>query len=124
MALCVSKIDLLTTQPYASSGGAGPVDAFYKALRDVDPTGSEFSLRAIRARSQLVTDLRDTIWPGWQIERQIHDLFGGRYMFFPLTPVGLTEIGETDLTLRTIDPFAILEPLAWLLHMNGYPVLK
>ena len=36
----------------------------------------------------LVARLRDTIWPGWQIERTIHDLFGGRYLFFPVTPVG------------------------------------
>ncbi len=67
--------------------------------------------------------MRDTIWPGWQIERTIHDLFGGRYLFFPLTPVGLDGQGESDLTQRTICPFGLIEPLLWLLEMNGYPVL-
>ncbi len=124
VALCVPKIDLLTTQSYADSNGEGPIAAFYSALREIDPTGTDFSLRTIEARSRLVQDLRDTIWPGWQIERQIHDLFGGRFMFFPLTPVGMSELGEPDLQLRTIAPYAILEPLAWLLHMNGYPILK
>ena len=54
---------------------------------------------------------------------RFHDLFGGRYMFFPLTPVGLDGRGETDLSLRTISPFGLLEPLVWLLEMNGYPIL-
>jgi hypothetical protein len=67
--------------------------------------------------------LRDTIWPGWEIERQIDDLFGGRYMFFPFTPVGLDGLGE-DLANRVISPVGILHPLLWLLHMNGYPVLQ
>ena len=63
------------------------------------------------------------LWPGWQIERQIDDLFGGRYAFFPLTPVGLDGRGEADLSLRTISPFGLLEPLLWLLQMTGHPVL-
>jgi hypothetical protein len=32
-------------------------------------------------------------------------------------------LGEKDLNKRTINPYGILEPLLWLLHMNGYPVL-
>ncbi len=78
----------------------------------------------IEARSRLLGELRDTIWPGWEIQRQIDDLFGGRYLFFPLTPVGLDGAGEADLSLRTISPFGLLEPLLWLLEMNGYPVLR
>ena len=45
-------------------------------------------------------------------------------MFFPLSPVGMSELGETELTKRTIEPYAVLEPLMWLLQMNGYPVLN
>ena len=47
-----------------------------------------------------------------------------RHLFFPLTPVGLDGRGETDLSLRTISPFGMLEPLVWLLEMNGYSILK
>jgi hypothetical protein len=77
------------------------------------------SVETIEARSKLMSRLRDTVWPGWQID----DLFGGRFVFFPLTPVGLDGLGERDLTRRTIAPVGLLEPLLWLLHMNGYPVL-
>jgi hypothetical protein len=68
--------------------------------------------------------LRNEIWPNWEIERQIDDLFGGRYMFFPLSPVGMNEPGVEDLRQRTISPVGILHPMMWLLHMNGFPVLK
>ncbi len=120
VALCVSKIDLLVTQPYA--GGA--VDQFYERLSAIDPTGNHRSLAVLRARSELTRELRDVIWGNWNIEHLIQDLFGDRYMFFPLTPVGLNELGEEDLQERIIIPYGILEPLMWLLHMNGYPVLS
>lgn len=124
VALCISKIDVLAGQSYASPDGGDAIAKFYDDLARIDPTGESTNLKVIEARSRLTAQLRDTIWPGWQIERQIHDLFGGRYQFFPLTPVGLDGRGETDLSLRTISPFGLLEPLTWLLQMNGYPVLE
>jgi hypothetical protein len=123
VALCVSKVDLLVNESYADRSGQGAVGQFYEQLREIDPTGHGLTLDIIEARSKLIQQLRDTIWPGWQIEKQIADLFGGRCMFFPLTPVGLTELGERNLRDRQIEPYGILEPLMWLLHMNGYPVL-
>jgi len=123
VALCVPKIDLLAGQAYALPDGGDAIARFYDDLSQIDPTGEAMTTSVIEARSRLTARLRDTIWPGWQIERQIHDLFGGRYMFFPLTPVGLDGRGETDLSLRTISPFGLLEPLVWLLEMNGYPIL-
>ena len=81
-------------------------------------------MAGIEARSQLVSRLRDTVWPGWPIERTLRSLFGGRCMFFPLTPVGLNGIGIEDLRERVISPLGLLEPLLWLLHMNGYPVFR
>lgn len=124
VALCVSKIDLLINQDYSDPGGTGPIGRFYKELEEIDPTGSEMSLEIVERRSDAIRRLRDTIWPGWQIEKQVSELFGGRCLFFPLTPVGLTELGVEDLGQRTIQPYGILNPLMWLLHMNGYNVLK
>jgi len=124
LALCVSKIDLLARQSYALPDGGDAVARFYDDLAEIDPTGETMTLDVIEARSQLMARLRETIWPGWQIERSVDDLFGGRALFFPLTPVGLDGRGEKDLSLRTIAPFGLLEPLLWLLHMNGYPVLE
>ena len=124
VALCVSKIDLLAGKSFSLPGGGDAIAWFYKELSRIDPTGEAMTWDVIEARSRLLGELRDTIWPGWEIERQIDDLFGGRYLFFPLTPVGLDGAGETDLSLRTISPFGLLEPLLWLLEMNGYPVLR
>jgi hypothetical protein len=118
VALCVPKIDLMPDEDYARGGNI--VDKFYDDLRDI---GWGMDEGSIKKRSELMRRLRDDIWPGWEIERQIDDLFGGRYMFFPLSPVGLNEPGERDLAKRTIAPVGILHPLMWLLHMNGYPVL-
>jgi len=124
IALCISKIDLLPNGSYASADGDDAVDWFYKRLGKIDPSGDSMELSVLEARSGLTAELRDMIWPNWDIEGEMEKLFGGRYLFFPLTPVGLTELGETDLAKRTIDPFGILQPLMWLLHMNGYPILK
>jgi hypothetical protein len=123
VALIVSKIDLMVTESYADSDGNGDgvVGKFYRELGAV---GWDLNLRSIEARSRLVAQLRDTIWPGWDIERSIDDLFGGRHLFFPLSPVGLNEPGERDLSRRTIAPVGLFQPLLWLLHMNGYQVLN
>jgi hypothetical protein len=92
-------------------------------LSRIDQSAATLSLDLIRRRSDQVAQLRDVIWPNWEIERQVRGLFGDRFMFFPMSPVGLNELGEEDLNKRTINPYGILEPLMWLLHMNGYPVL-
>jgi hypothetical protein len=118
IAICVPKIDLMINERYA--GGGSVVEQFYA---DLGAIGWGMDEASIRLRSDLMRNLRDTIWPNWEIERAVDDLFGGRYMFFPLTPVGLDEPGQKDLKRRTIAPVGILHPLMWLLHMNGYPVL-
>ena len=120
VALCVSKLDLMVDESYADPNGGGVVDHFYRGLGEI---GWNMDLKSIEARSRCMAQLRDTVWPGWQIERQIDDLFGGRFMFCPLTPVGLDGIGQRDLSRRTIAPVGLLDPLLWLLHMNGYQVL-
>ena len=120
VALCVSKIDLLVNQPYADEDGKGAIGRFYDDLAEID--WQEVSLAKIQARSRVVAELRETIWPGWHIDRQVDELFGGRHMFFPMTPVGLDRPGETNLASRIIAPVGTLEPLLWLLHMNGYRV--
>ena len=61
----------------------------------------------MEARSKLVSDLRELIWPGWDIEQSINDLFGCRYLFFPLSPVGLNEPGERDVGQKSALPLSI-----------------
>jgi hypothetical protein len=112
---------LLTGQPYADPSGGDAVDLFYREIGEI---GWGMDQKSMHARSTLMRNLRDTIWPGWEIEKTIDDIFGGRYMFFPFTPVGLDGMGEDwAVGNRVISPVGILHPLMWLLHMNGYPVL-
>ena len=121
VALCVPKIDLLPEQPYADTAGGDPVDLFFQEIAEI---GWEMDSKSIRARSDLMRNLRDVIWPGWEIEKTIDEVFGGRYMFFPFTPVGLDGMGEEwTAGKRPISPVGIDHPLMWLLHMNGYRVL-
>lgn len=124
VALVLSKIDLLVNQPYARAGKQNLAMNFLTDLCKIDPTGRVISADVLRQRSELTSRLLKTVWTGWEIEKQIAELSGGRVMFFPQTPVGINEPGVTDLKLRTIQPFAIIEPLLWLVHMNGFPVLK
>jgi hypothetical protein len=125
IAVCVSKLDLLVSQSYAVSNGGGMdlVGEFYNDLRNIDPTGTRMDLDVIRERSELAKSLLDVVWPQAGIERQIDKMFGGRCMFFPMTPFGLDDL-DMPLHEKVISPFGILEPLLWLLHMNGYPVLQ
>jgi hypothetical protein len=124
VALCLTKIDLLPTIP--SLAGGDTVEQFFQDLREIDASasGDTTSLKALMQKSELVSRLRDQIWPNWEIEKMVRALFGDRFLFFPMSPVGLDKLGERDLSQRTIKPYAIQQPLLWLLHMNGYPVLS
>ncbi len=120
VALCVSKLDMMVNQSYY-----GPeIDDFYNQLAEIDPSGTDMSLRTIQARSDLMRELRHVIWQQWNIEKQIREIFGDRFMYFPMTPIGLQELGVENLADRTILPFHIVEPLLWLLHANGYSTLR
>jgi len=123
IAVCLTKIDLLPLVKALGAEAESEAIRFYEALGKIDPTGLALNKQVIDRRSELTDELRKKIWPDWDMESQINDLFGGRYKFFPLTPVGLDGVGEADLRLRTIAPFGLVEPLAWLLEMSGYPTL-
>lgn len=122
VALCITKLDLLVNQPYAQ--GSDVIEQFYQDLSQIDQSSEVMTMELIQRRSDVIARLSETIWPGWRIERQIRDLFGDRFMFFPLTPVGLDQPGVDDISQRNIEPYGIIEPLLWLLHMNGHPVLN
>lgn len=121
VALCLSKIDLMVNQPY---GRGDTILEFYEDLRKIEQSTADGSLERLVKRSELAARLRHLIWPDWEIEAQIRNLFGDRFLFFPMTPVGMDQPGEENLAQRDLRPYCILEPLSWLLHMNGYPILK
>ncbi|MDO4629600.1 MAG: hypothetical protein Q4C70_10485 [Planctomycetia bacterium] len=123
IAVCLTKIDLLPLVKALGNDAEMEAIRFYEELGRIDPTGTAMNRNVFDQRSILTDELRKKIWPDWDMEAQINDLFGGRYKFFPLSPVGLDGVGEADLRLRTIAPFGLVEPLVWLLEMSGYPTL-
>lgn len=118
IAVCISKLDLLVTQnPFGKA--AIP---WLRTLREsyARPT----TLAEIQQRSKLCEQALPTMFPGWTLPRTLNEQFGGRFLFFPLTPVGIAEdeLGESDLTRRGFSPVGILEPVLWLMHMHGFNV--
>lgn len=118
VAVCVSKIDLLVSR----NPLGGQAMSFIRELRASGE--GMITIDAIRHRSKLLEQLLPTIFPGWDVRRSLKEYFGGRFLFFPLTPVGIeeSELGIEDLDQRTFAPFGILEPILWLLHMHGYKI--
>ncbi len=119
IAVCVSKIDLLVTRSPMQTQAIPLVTA----LRDT--MTKKVDLALIHERSQLCARVMAQMFPGWNVERSLRENFGGRYMFFPMSAVGLegAELGVEDVSQRTIAPCGMIEPLLWLLHMHGYCVL-
>jgi hypothetical protein len=124
LAICFTKLDLMLVQPYYRPGGF--VDEFFDDLLRIDPTGEAIGQDVWNARSKAAERLLQMIWPGWDMLRSVRTLFGPCYMLFPLTPIGINDLGKAnprDFENRVFEPYRLLEPLLWLLHMNGHPVL-
>jgi hypothetical protein len=120
IAVCVSKIDLLVNENPIGTR-AIPLVADLRETMGQAPT-----LALIHQRSQLIAAALPEMFPNWSVERELRENFGGRYMFFPISSVGLDEqeLGVKDFSERSIAPYGVLEPLLWLLHMHGYCVLN
>ena len=118
IAICVSKIDLLVTKSPMGTQAIELVTHLRKTLTQ------KVNLSLIHERSQLCARAMPLMFPGWNVERMLRENFGGRYMFFPMSTVGIdeSELGVEDLSERLITPFGMIEPLLWLLHMHGYCV--
>lgn len=119
IAVCVSKVDLVASHNIMGSQAI----PFVAELRET--MNEKVDLALIQRRSQLCARAMPLMFQGWNVERTLRENFGGRYMFFPMSAVGLegAELGVDDLSRRTITPCGMIEPLLWLLHMHGYCVL-
>ncbi len=118
IAVCISKIDMLVNR--------NPMGT--RAVRWIEELRETMSFRTTRhlveERSKFTAEELPSMFPGWDIPRMLRERFGSRFMFFPVSAVGIEdgELGEEDLSRRTWAPFGIMEPLLWLLHMHGYRV--
>lgn len=128
LAACLCKIDELTRMDSSSSHRS--VQKFHEHLRSTDPGNRPPNLKTVKSRSEALAQLWKEIWPGWKIAKLVEEEFRGPCQFFPLTPIGLdrgsdtdSDLGKADLSKRTLSPFGLLEPLLWLMHMNGIDAL-
>ena len=119
IAVCVSKMDLLVSRNPMRTEAVELVAELRRTM------GEPITLELIQHRSQVIARAMPKMFPGWGVERDLRESFGGRFMFFPMSAVGLeeSELGNDSLEERQITPFGMLEPLLWLLHMHGYCVL-
>lgn len=123
-AVCLSRLDLLPTRTAAGERWLPWLEQLRQTMR------SRVDLAHLSHRSDLVRQQLRALFPAGNLARLLDRGFPGRHQFFPLTPLG---IAEDEALLRLADgdgercdraplPFAILEPLLWLLHRRGYDV--
>jgi hypothetical protein len=121
IAVCISKIDLVNKfNPLA--GKALP---WIRGLRD--SFDRPMTLKELHRRSKLCEEVLPVMFPGWDLTRELKEHFGGRFLFFPLTPVNLEEdeLGQKNLKARSVfNPVGVLEPILWLMHMHGFAIFK
>jgi hypothetical protein len=111
IVLALTKIDLVAGRE---------TGRFFADLAAIEPTGRSTNRSVLRLRSARTARFVGVIWPGWDVSA---DLGRRELPWFPVSPVGLNEPGESDLRRRVIEPFATLEPILGLVHVCGYPVL-
>ena len=117
VAVCVSKIDLLDRrlpEDFCSE--------FYTRLEELSDRSISFSV--IEDRSHLTYESASVLWPQSRVVECLFGCVESTWRFFPLTPVGLLERWEDDLWKRPQKPYGLLEPLLWLMHCNGYQMLR
>jgi hypothetical protein len=115
VAVVLSKIDLV------DQGNDVFMDSLHETL-----TASTINLNLIYARSQYVVDHLQHIFPEWDVERRLREVFGEKYCFFPTSTVSITpnEDGVDEDERRFKKPIGVVEPLMWLLHMRGCRVFE
>ncbi|MFO0870544.1 MAG: hypothetical protein U0935_16575 [Pirellulales bacterium] len=121
IAVVISKLDLLAQQTCLAAA-TDEAQRLFDDLQHLDATAPRWSLTAILQRSAALHQILPLLWPGWRLARMIEANFGHPCVLFPLSSIGLHGAGQPDFSQRLIDPYGVLEPVLWLLHMNGYQV--
>jgi hypothetical protein len=118
VAVCISKIDELL------KGRVGrrhefAANRFYETIAKIERSRKvgRAGLSVIRQRHEAVCELIDSIW-GLAVEKQLVRLECGPYLYFPVTSFGF----QRPAGPGPLKPWGELEPLMWLLHMNGLAV--
>lgn len=119
VAVCIPKFDLLLTENPIEGQS---VPYIRRLLSEMNPSPKKTTLETLQDRSELVEEMLELMFRGVDVRGLVESYFGPQVMFFPVSSVSLfeNELGERDLSKRTIAPFGVTEPFLWLLHMHGY----
>jgi hypothetical protein len=120
VAVCLSKLDLVTVHNQIQT----QAKPWLRELRTTIRDRSYVSLETLRRRSELCEDALPSLFPGADIRGILRSAFGDHFLFFPISVVGVEEgvLGRDDL--HHTDPFGVVEPVLWLLHMHGYRIFE
>jgi hypothetical protein len=114
IAVCLSKIDWLASRIPEDH----PERRLIDALTELPVPENEIDRDAVSHRSRIAIELCQLVWPGWPIERLSSHVFGKHVAFFPMSALGFDPPRE-DLAL-ILNPWGMLHPIFWLLHVKGY----
>ncbi len=117
MAVCITKLDRLAQTPLHQM--ALPWLAQLRKTVGRAPT-----LALLRERSEMVRRIVPELFQGFNLLGELRGNFGAGFLFFPQTNFGLQEeeLGLASEERGALTSFGTLEPLLWLLHMNGLQV--
>jgi hypothetical protein len=118
VAVCITKMDLLLKR-----------DELKEDVRQLDEVfrpgpDQPVTLALLSARSRLLEGMLPELFTGVSIRRKIEQYFGTQMLFFPTCAMNLDieEMEWAEDAPRIPDPYGVVEPILWLMHMSGYCV--
>lgn len=120
VAVVLTKVDLLNQGTLETTHH----EEFQECLR-VSEQFQKISISEIRRRSEKCLHKMSELFPHWDFDRAVREVFGNRVCYFPTTTIGLDLDDFNDqASRRRVRPFGVMEPLMWLVHMNGFKVFS
>ena len=121
IAVCIGKLDLLPECQNGSENIARAIRCIQE-IRDSGPADEATTLTAIRRRHELILKHSELFGCVKSLNGRLQDECGkDGFMFFPMASVGW--VGRDLSAAATIAPYAVVDPLLWLMHVSGMKIL-
>lgn len=141
VAFVLSKLDLLFAATEDHPQQRQFVEYFYRRLEEIDAKYDYYycrrraispcddyyvSLALMEERSSATLEFVEHLWPQWSAARQLRKIFADRFLWFPISSIGLKheELNLPGLQHRSLDPYGLGEPFVWGLHRTGFEHLS
>ena len=122
IAVCIGKLDLLPECQNGSENIARAIRCIQE-IRDSGPADEATTLTAIRRRHELILKHSELFGCVKSLNGRLQDECGkDGFMFFPMASVGW--VGRDLSAAATIEPYAVVDPLLWLMHVSGMKILS